>query len=115
CFLEIPSIDPANFFKALKAENTLRNFITQRQINIIHSYSPRNNMIGSVVDKRTKVSVIWHERNIPVEGEKDISRIMMGLPDVIICNSQAVAKRFEKDGQIPAKIRVIYNGINLTR
>jgi glycosyltransferase involved in cell wall biosynthesis len=56
------------------------------------------------------VPVVWHERNLITAEKLDPDRILAFLPDAIICNSRAIAGRFEKHGVLPAQVQVIYNG-----
>ena len=52
---------------------------------------------------------------IPIGGEEDISKKFLFLPDRVICNSRAVAGRFERGGKLPEKVRVILNGVDLEK
>lgn len=115
-FFSFPQVHPFNLFSCFKACAFLKNYCRRHAIQLIHSYGPRNNVIASWAVKRLGIPVIWHERNIPVDGEADITKKMFRLPDAVICNSRAVANRFrEAKGDIPFKAHVIYNGVDLVR
>jgi glycosyltransferase involved in cell wall biosynthesis len=87
-------------------------FCKHFKVRIIHSYTPRNNILAAITGKIIGMPVIWHERNIPVKGEKDISRRYSFLPEAIICNSNAVAERFRTKKGRPAKVNVVINGVD---
>jgi len=114
-FLEIPKLSLLNFFKISRILFTLRNYARKNDIHIIHSYTPRNNILSAFVGKTLKIPVIWHERNLIFGRETDITKRFSFLPDRVICNSHAVAERFRKKGGIPPQVTVILNGVNLTR
>ena len=61
------------------------------------------------------IGIIWHERNLIFGNERDISKIFCFLPDRIICNSDAIAKRFQKKDGFSSKIRVIKNGVDTVK
>lgn len=112
-FLRISKLSLPNLFKIIKTCFLLVQFVRKHHINIIHSYTPRNNILSSLVGRMLGVPVIWHERNLIFGKEKDITKRFLFLPDKIICNSHAVAERFQKKGRLPPKIKVILNGVNL--
>ncbi len=86
----------------------LRGILHSEGVRIIHSYSPRYNLMGILAGRPLGCRVIWHERNIPVAGEADVSRIFFGWPDALICNSRAVARRFP----LHPRVEVIHNGVD---
>ena len=106
--LSIPQLKLANLFKIFKAGWRLARYCREKRVHLVHSYTPRNNIISSFVGRFLGIPVIWHERNLPVENEKDMTRQFLWLPDIVICNSQAVARRFPPR----KKIRVVLNGVN---
>jgi len=114
-YLEIQQLSLKNIFKVLKTAFRLWKFLRLKQIRIIHSYSPRNNILSALVGKLSGVSVIWHERNLIYKEEPDRSRQFFFLPERIICNSKAVAQRFENQKHFLKKVRVVHNGVNLER
>lgn len=112
--LGFPKIHPLSIISCFKTRDFLKQFCRRHAIHLVHSYGPRNNIIASWTGKSLGIPVIWHERNIPVEGETDITRRLLFLPDAVICNSHAVARRFRNSqGNIPAKAKVIHNGVDL--
>lgn len=112
-FLEVPKLSFINLFKILKVLFILIWYIRKNKINIIHSYTPRNNILSAVIGKIFRIPIIWHERNLIYEDRMDTTRRFLFLPDRVICNSYAVAERFRKRGRISSKVKVILNGVNL--
>lgn len=106
--LSMPQLKLENFSEIFKAGWRLARYCRQKRVHLIHSYTPRNNIISSFVGRFLGIPVIWHERNLPVDGEKDVTRQFLWLPDIVICNSQAVARRFPPR----KKVRVVLNGVN---
>lgn len=111
-FLEAPQLQLKNCLKLLLTATKLHSFLKDNRINIIHSYSPRNNVLSALVAKLSGIPVIWHERNLIYQNEMDVSQKLMFLADRIICNSQAVARRFEGKKDYYKKVRVVLNGVH---
>ncbi len=111
--LSVPSLSFRNLIKIIKVLFLLARYVREKEIDVIHSYSPRNNILSAIVTRLMRRAVIWHERNMLFGKEKDVSKMFLWLPDVIICNSYAVASRFRKKDVIPDKVKVIYNGVDL--
>lgn len=110
--LDIPAWRPWSAGMLIKAFFALKAFVLEKNIKIIHSYAPRNDLLASCVGKTLGVKVVWHGRNLVVAGEKDISRMFFLLVDAVICNSRAVARRFEGKTGAASKVRVIHNGVD---
>lgn len=102
--LPMPKLTKAKFSvfsrwrKALKTLNP----------DVIHANNSRAAFYAGVAAKSLGIPVIFHCRISDDDGLMD--KILMRLVDAVICNSQAVAKRFT-DFEKPAV--VIYNGIYL--
>ena len=112
-YIDVPAIRPGNILRIFRALAALVKYIRAKKIDVIHSYSPRNNFLGAIAGRLSGIPVIWHERNLIYGDEADLSRKYIFLPDAVICNSLAVAERFREKGAIPSKIRVITNGVDL--
>ena len=111
-YLIVPKLTLNNTMGIINALIKLCVFCKHTKISIIHSYTPRNNILSAITGRLLCIPAIWHERNIPVKGEKDISRRYSFLPEKIICNSFAVAERFKTKKGKPAKVSVIINGVD---
>lgn len=109
----VPKISVFNAFKIAGCVKFINSYIKTNKIDLLHSYSPRNNIIGAVCAKNTKIPIIWHERNMIFGKEKDITRTFLSVPDAVICNSNAIARRFEHNGKLPEKVNTILNGVDI--
>jgi len=114
-FLEVPGLHPKNILRLFSCAMQLQSFLRSRQIQVIHSCSPRNNICSALTAKLFKIPVIWHERNLIYENETDVSRKFMFLASKIICNSKAVARRFEGRNNFDKKVNVVLNGVDLEK
>lgn len=114
-FFRVPQIHPKNFFGLGRAMRRILRVCKSKEIDAIHSYTPRNNVLGALAARLLGISIIWHERNLPFGNERDISRLLRFLPDKIICNSYAIAKRFLHAGALPGNVTVVINGVNLKK
>ena len=81
--------------------------------SIIHSNSIRTHIYGIITAKAVGAKAVWHERNLVTKERIDPDRVLSFLPDAIICNSHAIAKRFASNGRLPGKLSVIHNGVDL--
>ncbi len=107
-----PQLRPWNIFAIGRTLGFLRRIMLQERIHLVHSHTARNNILASIIGRWMNVPVIWHERNILMKGEADITKMFLFLPHAVICNSQAVARRF---GELPVKVKVILNGVDLDK
>jgi glycosyltransferase involved in cell wall biosynthesis len=110
--IAVPRLRIENAAEIVKALRALVRFCRNEKIDCIHSYSPRNNALSAIAAKYLRIPVLWHERNIPIKGEKDLSRKFSFLADAILCNSSAVAGRFLTKKGLSAKVTVICNGVD---
>lgn len=114
-FFAVPKLKFSNLSAVGKSLSFLKRYVRENDIDIIHSYTPRNNILSVAVGKITGAHIVWHERNLIYGKEKDLGRRFFFLPERIICNSVAVAERFRSANGIPDKVRVILNGVDLDR
>ena len=111
----VPSLRPWSVVALARTAAALAKIIESKKIGLIHSYTPRNNLVAAWVARRKGIPVIWHERNLVWGAETDVTRLFLGWPRAVICNSRAVAKRFERKGSLPKHVRVILNGVDLVQ
>ncbi len=113
--LPIPKISFTKTIEILWSIIKLKRILSKSHAKIIHSYTPRNNIIAAFIGKCFDIRVIWHERNLVYGSEMDISKKLLFLPDKVICNSRAVAERFKKKEDIPSKVKVVLNGVDIKK
>ena len=92
--------------------NKLRDIIRKEKIALIHSNSIRTHIYAWLAGHALKIPIIWHQRNLIEKEIIDPDRMMSFLPDAIICNSAAIAKRFIAREGLPEKVHIIYNGVD---
>lgn len=112
---KVPKMRPRNILDIGKTLSEIVGYCKKEDIKIIHSYTPRNNIISAIAAKLLNIPVIWHERNLPFGDEKDRTRQFLFMPDRVICNSRAIAERFRTRNGIPSKVRVVLNGVDVHR
>lgn len=79
---------------------------------ILHGNTPHTNLAAAWVGRRLGCRVVWHERTLPESHHWDLDRWFAFLPDRILCNSAAVARRFGGPGP---RVLVVHNGVPLER
>ena len=97
---------------AIHAARAILSIVEANNIDLLHTNSIRTHIYGVYAAKKMGIPIFWHERNLITNEIFDPDRIFSFLPDKIICNSSAIADRFKKNGRIPAKVEVIYNGVD---
>jgi glycosyltransferase involved in cell wall biosynthesis len=108
--IELPKI--RNIRGVFHAVKELIGVVEKNNILIIHSNSIRTHMYGVIAAMRCGIHGVWHQRNL-LQGEiVDPDRALFFLADRIICNSRAIARRFEFFGRLPGKVRVVFNGVD---
>ena len=114
-YSKAPKLTIKNIFKILGILFKWSAYILKYRIHLIHSYTPRNNILSGIIGRLFLRPVIWHERNLIYDDKLDVTRKFLYLPQNIICNSFAIAERFKIQGIIPDKVKVIYNGVDLDK
>jgi len=79
---------------------------------LLHGNTPATNIAAAWLGWRLSCPAVWHERTLVMPDEWDVDRLLGFLPERILCNSQAVAKRFKGPSR---RVRIIYNGVPLDR
>jgi glycosyltransferase involved in cell wall biosynthesis len=111
--VRVPKIRSRNIVAAASALKRLIKYCKDLNIDVIHSYTPRNNLLAALIGRFLHIRVVWHERNLIFGDEFDVSKWLSFLPHHIICNSNAIADRFTNHRRCGAKIDVILNGADL--
>jgi len=99
----------------IKAARKVANYCKDNDIDIIQTHFLRENYIG-VISKifNPKVKIVWTAHLIAENNRiiKFFNRVFSKFVDKIICVSRAVATSFIKEGILPEKIKIIYNGVD---
>lgn len=101
-----------NVFRLLVNIHKLKNIIVSKKIAIVHSNSPQTNFPSAFAAKACNIPVIWHERVLLEQGMVDIDKIFSFLPDKIICNSEAIRKRFQGIKDYASRTMTVTNGVD---
>jgi len=97
------------------ALSRLIRLVKDEGIQLIHSNSIRTHIYGAIAARSAGIPIVWHERNLITDDRIDPDRLFSFIPDRIICNSRAIAHRFLKNGKLPERVEVIYNGVDTER
>lgn len=108
-----PRIKSLNLFAIITAIRQIRRIIKEKGIDIVHSNGPRISLLSAIAAQLTKAKIIWHERTMLEKGMWDIEKFFYFFADRIICNSEAIRRRFLRKGKIHDKVLTIINGVDI--
>lgn len=111
-FIDFPRPLGLNIFKKLKTIYELIRLIRSRDIDLIHSNGFRTNLYGGIAGRITGKKVVWHARNLITSERIDPDRLFIFLPHRLICNTEAIRRRFYRSGIPLKKCIVIQNGVD---
>lgn len=112
-FVDFPRIKHLLSLAGCRAIKKIIHIIKKESICLVHSNGTGTNLIGALSAKLTGIFSIWHARNILSKRMWDSDRFFSFLPDKILCNSEAIRKRFIKRGKLHPKIITIINGVDI--
>ena len=78
----------------LRATARLVRLVQTRRIDLLHANGPQTNVPAGLAGRLTGVPVIWHARNMLDPGRWDADRTLAPLATRIVCNSDAIRRRF---------------------
>lgn len=111
CVLPMPAV--RRISGVLPAMTALVMLCRQRQVRLLHSQSIRTHFYATIAARMVKAPVVWHQRNLLTREWVDPDRLFSGLADMIVCNSNAIARRFLRGARLPAHVRVVYSGVDM--
>jgi glycosyltransferase involved in cell wall biosynthesis len=111
CPTEYPNL--RNIFGMVRTGFQVRNLARRIGADILHGNTPRTNLPAAFAGRMLRVPVIWHMRNVLWTGQKDIERLFWKWPTRIVCNSEAIRRRFPSIGQESERVVAILNGVDL--
>lgn len=91
----------------------IRKLIREKNIDLIHSNGSRACFYAGIAARLERIPLIWHVRI--ADRDNLLDRILAGLSAQIIAISEAVNRRFIWMKDRKAKVKTIYNGIDLAR
>jgi glycosyltransferase involved in cell wall biosynthesis len=84
----------------------------EQRIDLLHSNSPQTNLPSGLSGRVSRKPVVWHARVLLEKRMVDWDRKFSWLPSAIICNSEAIRKRFQGRRAGESKATVVLNGVD---
>jgi len=78
----------------LAAVARLVRLVRGHRIDLLHSNGPQTNVPAGLAGRLTGVPVVWHARNLIAGGMWDVDRALAPLATRIVCNADAIRRRF---------------------
>ena len=103
---------------AFRAALEFRQFLKQQQIRIVQTFFESSDLwAGFVAKTMSRVKLVWSRRDmgiLRIRKHHIAYRLMAGAPDAVFAVSEQVRQHcIEVDRIDPARVRTIYNGLNL--
>jgi glycosyltransferase involved in cell wall biosynthesis len=91
--------------------------LKEHRIDLLHSHDNLSKIIGGPAAWRARIPVICHCRDLLKESviEKLLIYYQLLFMDRILAVSEGNCRLFRVFGRIPGKVRIIYNGIDLSK
>ena len=107
--IPLPSIRPWYALNILSTLRTYFNLCRRNRPVLIYANGSRAALYGGVIGRILHMPVIWHCRI--ADSDIYLDPFLIRLSSRIIANSHATANRFRRHSQ--AKVRVVYNGLDI--
>lgn len=111
--IKMGGLKSVNLLSASSAICRLRKIIKQKNIDLIHTDSPRQTFYAGIAARLTRKPLIWQVRVSDPEIRL-YYKFLFALASKIIAVSKAVGKRFEGLALKSDKLIVVYNAVDLT-
>jgi L-malate glycosyltransferase len=103
---------------ALRAAFELRSFLRSQQVQIVQTFFESSDLWAGFVTKTlSNARLVWSRRDMGILRDRKhriAYRLMSGAPDAVFAVSEQVRKFcIEVDHIDPARVRTIYNGLDL--
>jgi glycosyltransferase involved in cell wall biosynthesis len=72
----------------------LVRLVRAHRVDLLHANGPQTNVCAGLAGRLTGVPVVWHARNLLADGMRDVDRALAPLATRIICNADAIRRRF---------------------
>lgn len=102
-----------NVAGALRAARRLSALAREVGAGLLHGNTPQSNLPAALAGWRAGAPVIWHMRNLPGPGRVDVERWLWRWPSRVICNSEAIRRRFPESGPGSGRVVTLLNGVDL--
>lgn len=78
----------------VRSVRQVRDLIREHRVDLVHANAPQTNLPAGLAARLTGIPAVWHARNLLHGRMWDIDRMLAILPARIICNSEAIRRRF---------------------
>jgi glycosyltransferase involved in cell wall biosynthesis len=72
----------------------LVRLVRAHRVDLLHANGPQTNVPAGLAGRWSGVPVVWHARNLLAEGMRDVDRALAPLATRIVCNAEAIRRRF---------------------
>lgn len=111
--IKMPRIKSLNIFSTAATVLKFKEFIKKKNVDLIHTDSPRQALYAGRAAKATGIPLIWHVR-VSTPEKRSFEKYLFNHAHKVIAVSQAVSQRFERFPLAQEKVVVIPNGVDLT-
>lgn len=111
---EFPPLRPNRLGAVRRCIQAVQSAAKRWDVHVLHGNAPRVNVMAGLAGRGRPVKVVYHTRNLLVEGDYiDLDYWSSWLADAIICNSRNTQGRFKRRGPFHPKTFVVLNGVDL--
>ncbi len=111
--IKMGRIKNPNVFSTAATVIKLKKFIKDKNIDLIHTDSPRQAFYAGRAARSTGMPLIWHVR-VSTPEKKSFEKFLFNRAHKVIAVSKAANQRFQGFESAQEKVVVIYNGVDLT-
>lgn len=111
--IKMGRIKSPNIISTAAAVFKFRRLITSKNIDLIHTDSPRQAFYAGRAARFTGTPLIWHVR-VSTPEKKSFEKFLFNHAHKVIAVSKAASQRFQGFESAKEKVVVIYNGVDLT-
>jgi glycosyltransferase involved in cell wall biosynthesis len=103
--------------KSIPGVARLTAMIKRAQPDLIHTNGLKAHLLGGIAGRLARRPVVWHLRDFPPDGFAGglLKRAARSLPEVVLANSDAVARAIKKPGAERPRVLRLYNPVDLER
>jgi glycosyltransferase involved in cell wall biosynthesis len=110
--IKMPRIKSLNVFSTTSTVHKFKELIKKKNIDLIHTDSPRQAFYAGRAAKATEMPLIWHVR-ISTPEKRSFEKYLFNQAHKVIAVSEAASQRFEGFPHAQEKVVVIPNGVDL--
>ena len=111
--LKMGGVKSLNIFATAAVVFKLKNLIRRKDIQLVHTDSPRHAFYAGLSARMTRTPLVWHAR-VSNPEKKSFEKFLFNHADKIIAVSEAASQRYHGFERFDEKAIVIYNGVDLS-